>query len=159
MNLKLEILTENHVRQICCWKYEGVYSVYNFLDWDTLVKLREGITIEEKRKNEFTAVTDENNNLCGYIRFVENKEFVLVGLGLKPLLCGQGLGNILMELLKNECKKRYNNKKIALEVRSFNKRAIKCYEKSGFETTGIYQRDTLIGSDKFIKMEYKRRRF
>ncbi len=157
MNLKLEILTGNHVRQICCWKYEGVYSVYNFLGWDTLVKLKEGITIEEKRKSEFTAVTDENNNLCGYIRFVENKEFVLVGLGLKPLLCGQGLGNILMELLKNECKKRYSNKKIALEVRSFNKRAIKCYEKSGFKITGIYQRGTLIGSDKFTKMEYKKR--
>ncbi len=112
-------------------------------------------TIEEKRKNEFTAVIDESNNLCGYIRFIENKDFVLVGLGLKPSLCGQGLGNILTELLKNECKKRYGSKKIALEVRSFNKRAIKCYEKAGFEITDVYQKDTLIGSDEFIKMEYK----
>jgi len=83
------------------------------------------------------------------------KDFVLVGLGLKPSLCGQGLGNILMELLKNECKKRYGGKKIALEVRSFNKRAIKCYERAGFEITDVYQKDTLIGSDEFIKMEYK----
>jgi ribosomal protein S18 acetylase RimI-like enzyme len=155
MDLRLEILTEDHARQICCWKYEGIYSVYNFPNWDTLIKQRWGITIGEKRKNEFTAVIDENNNLCGYIRFIENKDFVLVGLGLKSLSCGQGLGNILMELLKNECKMRYGNKRIALEVRSFNKRAIKCYKRAGFKITDVYQKDTLIGSDEFIKMEYK----
>ena len=155
MDLRLEILTEAQARQICFWKYEGIYSIYNFPDWDTLNKQRWGITIEEKRKNEFTAVIDESNNLCGYIKFVENKDFVLVGLGLKPSLCGQGLGNIIMELLKNECKKRYGNKRIALEVRSFNKRAIKCYERAGFKITDVYQKDTLIGSDEFIKMEHK----
>jgi len=155
MNLRLEILTEDHARKICSWKYEGIYSIYNFPDWDTLKKQRWGITIEEIRKNEFTALIDKGSKLCGYIRFIENKNFVLVGLGLKPSSCGQGLGDILMELLKNECKKRYGNKKIALEVRSFNKRAIKCYEKAGFEITDVYQKDTLIGYDKFIKMEYK----
>ena len=61
-----------------------------------------------------------------------------------------------MELLKSECKKRYSNKRIALEVRSFNKRAIKCYEKAGFKITDVYKKDTLMGSDEFIRMEYKR---
>ena len=155
MDLRLEMLTEDQARQICCWKYKGIYSIYNYPDWDTLIKQKWVITQEEKRKNEFTAVIDKSNNLCGYIRFIENKDFVLIGLGLKPSLCGQGLGNILMELLKNECKKRYGSKKIALEVRSFNKRAIKCYERAGFEITDVYQKDTLIGSGEFIKMEYK----
>ena len=155
MDLRLKILTEDHARQICSWKYEGIYSIYNYPDWDTLNQQRWGITIEEKRKNEFTAVIDESNNLYGYIRFVENKDFVLVGLGLKPSSCGQGLGSILMELLKSECKKRYGNKRIALEVCSFNKRAIKCYERAGFEITDVYQKDTLMGSDEFIKMEYR----
>ena len=155
MDLRLEILIEDRARQICSWKYEGIYSIYNFPDWDTLIKQKWEITQEEKRRNEFTAVIDESNNLCGYIKFVENKEFVLVGLGLKPSSCGQGLGNVLMEVLKSECKKRCGSKKIALEVRSFNKRAIKCYERAGFEITDVYQKDTLIGSDEFIKMEYK----
>lgn len=79
----------------------------------------------------------------------------MVGLGLKPSPCGQGLGNILMELLKSECKKRYGSKKIVVEVRSFNKRAIRCYERAGFEITDVYQKDILIGSDEFIEMEYK----
>lgn len=89
MDLKLEILTEDHAKQICCWKYEEIYSIYNFPDWDTLNQQRWGITIEGKRKNEFTAVIDESNNLCGYMRFIENKDFVLVGLGLKPSLLGK----------------------------------------------------------------------
>ena len=55
-----------------------------------------------------------------------------------------------MELLKNECKKRHGSKKVTLEVRSFNKRAIKCYKKASFEITDVYQKDTLIGSDEFI---------
>ena len=50
-----------------------------------------------------------------------------------------------------------NTKEFILFIvsRSFNKRAIKCYERSGFEITDVYQKDTLIGSDEFIKMEYK----
>ena len=79
----------------------------------------------------------------------------MVGLGLKSSSSGQGLDNILMELLKSECKKRYGSKKIVVEVRSFNKRAIRCYERAGFEITDIYQKDILISSDEFIKMEYK----
>jgi len=52
MDLRLEILTEDYAKQICCWKYEEIYSIYNFPDWDTLNQQRWCITIEEKRKNE-----------------------------------------------------------------------------------------------------------
>ena len=36
MNLKLEILTEDHARQICCWKYEEIYSIYNYPDCEEI---------------------------------------------------------------------------------------------------------------------------
>ncbi len=67
---------------------------------------------------------------------------------------GKALEIMFKKLLKNECKKRYSSEKIVLEVRSFNKRAIKCYEKAGFEITNVYQKDTLIDSGEFVKMEY-----
>jgi hypothetical protein len=86
MNLKLEILTEDHAKQICCWKYEEIYSIYNFPDWDTLKQQKWGITQEGKRKNEFTAVIDESNNLCGHIRFIENKDFVFGWIGIKAFI-------------------------------------------------------------------------
>ncbi|MDU1338737.1 MAG: GNAT family N-acetyltransferase [Clostridium butyricum] len=72
---------------------------------------------------------------------------------MKPDLCGQGLGYKLMDILKSESRRRYNNKTIILEVRSFNKRAINCYKKSGFKVFDIYKKDTLLGQDEFVKME------
>lgn len=154
MNFKLESLTEDHAKQICDWKYENEYSVYNPPKWNIIIKQRWGIAIEAKRKSEFIAAINEYDDLCGYIRFINNDDYVLVGLGLKPSICGQGLGYSLMELLKQECKKRYGSKKIALEVRSFNKRAIKCYRKAEFKIVDTYNKNTLVGYDEFIKMEF-----
>ncbi|WAG69539.1 GNAT family N-acetyltransferase [Clostridium sp. CF011] len=154
MNFKLENLTEDYAKQICNWKYEGKYSIYNFPEWDVILRQNWGIAIESKRQNEFGSVINEFGSLCGYIRFINNNDYVLIGVGLKPSLCGQGFGDNFMELLKNECKSRYGNKKIILEVRSFNERAIKCYNKAGFKTVDTYSKDTLIGYGEFVKMEF-----
>lgn len=155
MNLKLCSLTENHVREICNWKYEGEYSVYNLPTYDKVVTQKWGIAIEEKREKQFAAVRSQNGDLYGYIRFIENENYVLVGLGLKPSLCGQGLGSALMELIKKESNRRYGNIIIVLEVRSFNQRAIKCYQRAGFKIIDRYSKDTLAGHDEFIKMEFR----
>lgn len=153
MNFILESLTENYAKQICNWKYDGIYSIYNFPDWNTIISQNWGITVELKRQNEFVAVINEFGDLCGYARFINNNDYILIGLGLKPSLCGKGSGNSFMELLKNESKRRYGSKKIVLEVRSFNKRAIKCYEKAGFRIVDTYSKDTLVGHDEFFKMD------
>lgn len=154
MKLKLTDFSEEHARKICRWRYSGEYSVYNYPDWNMVVSQNWGITIKEKRKNEFMAVVNEMDSFCGYIRLINQNDCILIGVGLKPELCGIGLGNTLMYLLKMECKKRYNNKKIVLEVRCFNERAIKCYKKAGFNIAGTYEKSTLSGKDKFFNMEY-----
>ena len=154
MDLRLENLTENRAKQICSWKYSDEYSIYNYPEWDKILNERWGITVEEERKNEFNAIVDDYNNLCGYIRLLDKNEHVLIGVGLDPSLCGQGLGNIIMEIVKQQCKKKYASKKIILEVRSFNERAIKCYKKAGFNIVDIYKKDSPIGSGEFIKMEF-----
>ncbi|MGL4731950.1 MAG: GNAT family N-acetyltransferase [Clostridium sp.] len=118
-----------------------------------MCKCKWGITIEKKRKNEFFSLVDKEDKLCGYIRLVDKEDKVLVGVGLKPCLCGQGLGNEVMEILKSQCDKMYKGRKIVLEVRSFNKRAIKCYEKAGFKVIDICSKKTLLGADEFVIME------
>ena len=52
MDLRLKILTEDHARQICSWKYEGIYSIYNYPDWDTLNQQRWGITMGDNNRGE-----------------------------------------------------------------------------------------------------------
>lgn len=155
MKLRMTDFTETHAKEICGWKYDGEYSIYNYPEWDKVCTEKWGIAIEEKRKNEFKAVIDDGNRLCGYIRLVNKNEHVLVGVGLKPSLCGQGLGKELMEMVKQQCKKAWPGRKIALEVRSFNKRAIKCYERAGFVQVDSYEKDTPIGFGEFARMETK----
>lgn len=154
MIFRLEDLNEDCAKQICTWKYGGDCSVYNVPKWDIMVSQKWAITINKRRQDEFKAVIDENKELCGYIRFINKDEYVLVGLGLKPSLCGQGYGKSFMELLKLECCKKYGSKKIVLEVRSFNERAIRCYKRAGFKIVDAYDKDTLIGKGKFIRMEF-----
>ena len=59
-----------------------------------------------------------------------------------------------MDITKQYCNKLYPNKTITLEVRSFNKRAIKCYKKAGFVVKEVYRKDTPIGYGEFIMMEF-----
>lgn len=152
--LKLERLTEEQAKEICDWEYEGDYAVYNYPSWNIVKKCSWGISDETKRVKEFMSLKGENDTLFGYIRMMENDEYVIIGIGLKPICCGKGLGSTAMELLKKECFNRYKDKKIILQVRSFNTRAIKCYEKSGFKRIDILIGNTPTGKDEFIKMEY-----
>lgn len=154
MNLKLGTLTENVAKEICSWRYSNEYSIYNYPSWNKIAAEKWAITIEEKRKKEFNTLLDGSNNLCGYIRLVNKDNYILLGLGLKPDLCGQDLGNDAMNLIIEHCRNKYNDKKIILEVRSFNKRAIKCYEKAGFHVIDTYKKNTPIGYGVFLKMEF-----
>lgn len=152
MNLKLVELTDVYAKEICDWKYDNEYSIYNYPNWDKASCDGWAITLEDKRKKEFFAVVDDSNNLCGHIRLQNKSEYVSLGLGLKPCLCGNGLGNILMKLSIKKSMELYSNKKITLEVRSFNERAIKCYKKAGFKVIEIYKKDTPIGYGEFIRI-------
>lgn len=152
MKIKLVSLIEEHAKEISQWRYEEPYSVYNYIDWNTMFTLGWGITQKEKREKEFLAVVNERKELFGYIRLVEKRDGIIIGIGLRPDLCGKGIGQQVMMLLKEERMKRYGNKKIILEVRSFNSRAINCYKKVGFTETDRYIRNTPKGEAEFIKM-------
>lgn len=154
MKFILDNLSENQAKEICSWKYEGIYSVYNLPLWEIIVTKNWSITDGIKRLNEYAAVLNEFGDLCGYIRLIEKMDSIKVGLGLKPVLCGQGMGKDLMNLLIYECNKRYGNKNIMLEVRTTNQRAIKCYKDAGFKIINSHRIKTLQGYDEFVMMEY-----
>ena len=60
----------------------------------------------------------------------------------------------IRDRLIDYCHENYPDKKLSLEVRGFNKRAIKCYERAGFKVVKTYHKDTPIGPGEFIYMEY-----
>ncbi|HCW54484.1 MAG TPA: GNAT family N-acetyltransferase [Clostridium sp.] len=152
MNMRLVPFTKENAEELCTWKYEEEYAIYNFPSWDIVKKQKWAIADEKKRKDEFLAVY-EGNQYIGFVRFIKSNDFYLVGLGLKPSYCGKGYGNTLMNLIKSYAENK-KIKKLRLEVRSFNKRAICCYEKSGFFIVGKVNKDTPIGNSDFYEMEW-----
>lgn len=117
--------------EICSWKYDSQYAVYNVGGWNEALKNKWAITDKNKRQEQFRCVYDDSDNLIGYFRIIKNNNRIKIGLGLHPKLCGLGLGNKFLLTILN-CDE-LKNKIIELEVRKFNKRAIKCYEKVGFK--------------------------
>lgn len=155
-NYILTELSEDYAKEICSWRYEGEYSIYNFLDWYTIVKNGWDLSIERKRKLEFIAIL-LNDELVSYGRISLKADKAYIGIGLKPSFCGKGYRKNIMKLLIEECKRRFPNNTLELEVRSFNKRAINCYKDVGFEIKDKYIKKTFNSSeDEFYYMEYIR---
>lgn len=61
MILQISNLTEDHAKQICNWKYPGVYSIYNYPSWEFIKRNNWAITNIDRRKNEFYSVLNEQN--------------------------------------------------------------------------------------------------
>lgn len=152
----LDVLTEKHAKEVCDWAYENEYSVYNFSDWETVLNNGWDLAIKDKREREFMSITT-NNQLIAYGRISTKEDKAFIGIGLKPRLCGKGHGKRIITLLVKEALKRYPQHIIALEVRYFNIRALKCYEKVGFEVQDQYTKRTFSGEeDEFYYMEYNK---
>ena len=56
----------------------------------------------------------------------------MVGIGLSPEKCGKGLGKNFLKKGIDEANKRYPDKPLWVQVRSWNQRAIRCYTSCGF---------------------------
>lgn len=154
MNLKPVKFTEELAKEVTTWKYEGDYEIYNLPSWDEVLKKQISLCREEKRKN-FIGYVNEENNLVGFINLVDEGDSVFLGIGVKPKYCGFGIGKQIIKMALDECKKRYKNKPIILEVRSWNKRAINCYESQGFKVINIKKQETYVGFGEFFVMKYE----
>src|SRR5664279_3355776 len=93
-----KVLSEDYAREICGWKYEGEYSVYNFFGWDKLVENDWDFAIKEKREAEFIAILS-GEELIAFGRVSEISGKALLGVGLEPFWCGKGFGSDIMGIL------------------------------------------------------------
>lgn len=149
--LSHHILTEQEKREICSWHYTGAYEIYNLPSFDQL-KQRQGGFMNPETAGNYRAYYDEDV-LVGFTNISEREAGILIGIGVKPALCGQGYGQSILSLACDISKKRYPGKPLYLEVRTWNKRAIGCYQKAGFSIEGAaFARQTPIGPGTFYRM-------
>lgn len=151
MLLKANKFTEEHAKEVCMWNYEGEYKIYNLPDWEIMVKEQYSLCDEVKRKR-FTAYTNENNKLLGFTNLLDEGESVFLGIGINPSCCSQGIGKMITKFALDECKIKYPNKPVVLEVRTWNERAVKCYKSQGFEIVEIKHQETYVGKGEFYVM-------
>lgn len=144
-------VSDEMAREIVEWKYEGDYAVYNMPPWEECVKLNWTLVSEERRKNQYFAVL-KNGEFLGFFHIMERVDMVELGVGIKPELCGQHNGGMLMELALAKIEEKYQSVLVQLKVRPFNTRAIKCYENVGFKKIMTYFEDKFIEPGEMLIM-------
>lgn len=136
------------------WKYEERYSIYNRLSYEEEKKMGIGFADPE---NHFYSFYDEKT-LVGYINLRKRAGNFLLGVGVNPELCGKGYGEKIVRMACEISKKLFGIEELYLEVRTWNERAVRCYEKAGFQIEGeAFCQMTPNGRDSFYRMKKIRR--
>lgn len=155
MRLLAGQLLEKQAKEITSWHYTEEYSIYNLPSWDTMIQKSYSLADRIKREN-YISYINEVGELVGFANLSLTKEdTVFFGIGVSPKYCDIGLGKTITKMALIESQKRFPDKPVVLEVRTWNKRAIKCYKSQGFEIVGTKQQKTAMGQGEFYIMQYK----
>lgn len=144
-------MNDDEKQKICDWQYTGEYEIYNMPSYDEQKQKGMGLANPARTKNYFSYF--DNGRLVGFTNILEEENEVFIGIGVAPELCGKGYGQKILEIVAGICNELYPSKREYLEVRSWNSRAVKCYEKAGFRIDGEpFKQETSIGAGTFYRM-------
>lgn len=139
-DLFLTPMRQRHIYELRSWRYEGEYAFYNLPSASEPPEHP-----DEFAKGCCLAALDESGRLAGHLHFgadariptEENydysSDYLDVGLGLRPDLCGRGLGGDFMRLGLDYARAQLGARRFRLSVAAFNQRAIKAYQRCGFK--------------------------
>lgn len=137
-------MTEDCASAIAKWNYEGPYSFYDMEDSEE--------TMEEFMNGDYFYALNPENELIGFIckgnstRVPGGYKANLysdirldIGLGLKPELTSRGLGFDYLTSAIQFLEEQYDVHDFQLAVATFNERAIKVYERVGFNKGIVFK--------------------
>lgn len=144
-------ITEQEAQTVCGWHYEGDYSCYDLPPYEEM-KAKNMSFCNPDRAGNFRTYYD-GELLVGFTNLAEEEREVFLGIGVHPDLCGKGYGTAIIKEACRISAERYPQKTVYLEVRTWNKRAIRCYEKAGFVIDGEpFEQRTYAGTGVFYRM-------
>ncbi len=128
---------EKHAEAISRWRYEGEYAFYNPEPFHA--EHPDRVAAEDS-----FVWLDAGGGILGHVSYgadgriptaggyLYSEDCLDMGLGLRPDLCGQGLGGKFIALCLAFGAERYRAGQFRLTVAAFNRRAVRAYEKAGF---------------------------
>lgn len=146
MTLVFQPMDETSARAILDWRYDTPYDVYN----TDVEEADEYVRSLLDPRNAYYAITDARSNLVGYCCFGPDAHVVGgdyaadaldVGLGMRPDLTGQGHGLHFLTAILDFAGRTFAPQAFRLTVATFNRRALKVYERAGFRTVQTFQRE------------------
>ncbi len=146
-------LSEAQAKELARWQYEPPYDLYNFLSWDEMVNQQWSLCSALGRR-EFIAYVNEEDELLAFVRLVHEGDHLFLGIGVNPSCVNQKIGRAALKDALLRSKAQFGTLPIRLEVRSWNTRAIKCYEACGFKFVGEVIQRTYAGEGHFNVMVY-----
>lgn len=126
-------------------------SCVDYLHDSNVFSVEESLNWFDKTKPNFYSILVESN-MVGYFRtsnYSRLNRSIYIGADLHPNFWGQGIGYKSYSQFLPYLFETYNLNKISLEVLSTNNRAIKLYNKLGFNTDGV-KRQEVYKNEKFV---------
>ncbi len=149
MRIEFRKPTKEDGQSIVTWRYEGIYSFYN--NDKTEAKKQWALNIH---KEEYAFVMyDEENKLIGNCSFDYDDNQYMFGIQMRPDLTGKGMGTEIVKAILEFGKEKYKFDNIELLVAKFNERAIRVYEKLGFEKVDEFMLHVNNEDKEFIAMK------
>lgn len=137
MNFTTEPMTTSAATEILNWRYPYPYDFYNNEMSDE--------SMEEMLDGTYRIVRDENGMIFGFYCIGKSaqvpagratgaypEESIDFGLGVQPAQTGQGKGTKFFAYVQQEIQREHAGQPLRLTVATFNKRAIRLYEKYDF---------------------------
>ncbi|MFC3750658.1 GNAT family N-acetyltransferase [Paenibacillus sp. GCM10012306] len=146
----------SHAEDICHWSYEPPYNIYGWMPWKQMEELGIEFGDPQLRSQQYVSVLNDEGDLCGFAQLFPMEGVVRLGVGMRPELCGHGMGQYFVRAIVQAAVRRYPEREVDLEVLTWNQRAIRTYQKSGFTITDTYERMTPTGSKPFYCMVYEK---
>jgi ribosomal-protein-alanine N-acetyltransferase len=148
VNIEIRQMSQDDAEACARWRYDPPYSFYDAdADADDLALL---LSQESREGRNFAAFSD--GELIGGFEYKIEGDDVVIGLGLRPDLTGRGLGLAFMEAGMDFARARFGPARFRLSVATFNERAIRVYERAGFQPLRTYDHETNGGIHPFLEM-------
>lgn len=132
------------------WHYEPPYDFYDLAsDPEDAAAMADPAQADHRR-----AVLGVDGSLEAFLWFDWHGDVVEVGIGLRPDLTGQGLGESFLRAQLEYALQQWHPATFRLFVTAWNERAIRLYERLGFREVAREMRHfELVGDHEFIRME------